>query len=80
MFSSGFFADPDPTRESGHEVKKTCGSSRVGSGGVGNFTGRVWSGQEVLEIAWVGSGRARKASKNLTGRVGSPRPDQTGES
>ena len=50
----------DPARGSNQEVfQRTRGSSRVGSGGVGNLTGRVRSG------------RVRRFS-NITGQAGPP--------
>ena len=68
------------TRPAGR-VRSRPGSSRVGSGGVRNLTGRVGSdrvGSDRVGSGRVGSGRVgsgrvgRSSSSNLTGRVGSP--------
>ena len=68
-----FFTGQDPNRESGQEIlKKFRGSSRVGSRGAGNPTGRVGMGQEVLEIPQVESGRVKRCWKShRSSRVGS---------
>ena len=57
-FFSRLSTGHNPARGSKGGFKKSRGSSRVGSGGVGSITGRAGSDQEVFF--------------NVTGRVGSP--------
>ena len=57
------------TRPASGQVLKTRGSSRVGSGGVGNLTGRVGLGQDVFMYHGVGPGHPgsiRPAKKDPT--------------